>query len=124
MVRVTTYFAVWLVAVGAVLIARFTALSGTPTGTRVPLAVGVMLFTFVMFGSASIYERRRLALRSGLRGSGLFGYLRGWIKSGFVEFSTDGLRIPFQAEREFSRFQRFSETSLALLVLIIPLLLF
>jgi hypothetical protein len=99
-------------------------LRATSTEARLPLAFGVMFFTFVTFTCASLYERRKLALLCGLRGSGLFGYLRGWIKSGSVEFATDGLRIPFHAEREFKMFQRLSATSFALLLLIVPLLLF
>lgn len=68
---------------------------------RVPIAFGYVAVSVVFVSAVDFYARRRLIRRAGLAGRGLFGRLRGWMKTGAVEFAADGRQPPPGAEREF-----------------------
>src|SRR5947209_20253384 len=70
------------------------------------------------------YESRRLALLIGLRGRGVTGYLRGWLKTFAIEIVATDDQVPPQALREWLSFRRWSGYAFVSLVVWIPLLLF
>src|SRR5213083_939849 len=100
--RTAVYFGIWAAVVSAAVIVRFTALAGTTSETRFPLAIAVMVLTVAILAFGNIYESRRLALAAGLRGRGTLGYLRGSLKTANVELAVDGSkRVTKEAERQF-----------------------
>jgi len=122
--RIAAYFIVWGCVIAAAVIWRFAYLRGTSSDHRFPLAEFVMIATAVIFMSATMYESRRLALLIGLRGRGVTGYLRGWLKTFAIEIVATGPEVPPQALREWLSFRRWSGYAFVSLVVWIPLLLF
>jgi hypothetical protein len=120
--RIAIYFGVWTMLVAAAVIIRFSVLAGTTRETRFPLAIAVMLLTFVFLAGANMYESRRLGLRGGLRGRGTFGYLRGWVKTAHVELALDDAQVPSEGERQFRLFRIASACAFASLIVVVPVL--
>lgn len=83
-----------------------------------------MIATAVFFMSATMYESRRLAVLVGVRGRGVSGYLRGWLKTVAIEIAASDDQVPPEALREWLRFRRWSGYAFASLIVWIPLLLF
>jgi hypothetical protein len=122
--RILAYFLAWLIVIGAIVVARFTAFSGTPSEERVGLALAAMFWSAVVVMGSHAYESRRLALRCGFRGRGTFGYLRGWLKTAFVELSANDDQVPPAALREWRVLRLGSGYIAASLIAVVPLLLF
>lgn len=108
--------------VAAAVIIRFLLLAGTTSETRFPLAIAVMLLTFVILAAANVYESRRLALRGGLSGRGTLGDLRGWAKTVHVELALDDSQVPSDAVKEFRLFRIASACAFAILMVVVPVL--
>jgi len=124
MPRIAAYFILWNTGVGIALILRFSRFGGSDSDARFALALGVMLFTALLFATAGVYESRRLVPKVGRRGSGTFAYLRGWIKSVAPEFALDDSMIPGQVAREYRIFRLGSMYAIVSLLIVIPVLIF
>jgi hypothetical protein len=122
--RITIYTVVWVTIIATILLVRFLAFSGTPRDKRLPLAITYIVLLMLFLGITSIYERRRLILRSGRRGRGTFGYLRGWIRTTGTEFALDTPNGDSPAERELSLFNRFMTYLFTSMLVVVPLLMF
>jgi hypothetical protein len=122
--RIAIYFGAWATLVAGAVIIRFTALAGTTSERRFPLAIALMLLTFVVLAGANIYESRRIALLGGLHGQDTFGYLRGWVKTAHVELAVHDSQVPSEAARQFRAFRVVSLYAFASLMVVIPVLVF
>ncbi|MEO8035055.1 MAG: hypothetical protein ABI837_11540 [Acidobacteriota bacterium] len=122
--RILSYFLAWLLVIGTLVIARFTVFSGTASDDRFALAVGAMAWTAAVLMGSHAYESRRLALLCNLRGRGALGYLRGWVKSAFVEVALNDDHVPSAALREWRLLRLGSGYVFFSLIIVIPVLLF
>jgi hypothetical protein len=85
--RRRNYFAGWAVLTLAAFGSRYLLFPGAEERFRLGVTY-LVTFGFAL-GIVSTYEHRRLVVDSGWRGSGVFGYLRGWVKTTAAEFAAD-----------------------------------
>ena len=104
--RLRLYIVIWLGVATIVLAIRFTTLRYVSADERLMLVIAYLLLVGVLLATSKTYESRRLILRSGWRGRGLFGYIRGWIKTTNVEFAADTPSVNREGERELLIFNR------------------
>jgi len=122
--RATKYAIGWIAATAVLLTARFTVFVGTSSEQRLPLAVAYVLLIVLFLGIAGTYERRRLIVRSGWRGRGTFGWLRGWVKTSAAELAADTPRVNPRSEHDLTVFNRFATWVVLTIVLVVALLVF
>jgi hypothetical protein len=126
--RLQKYALVWAIVAAVALVLRYTAFAGTRSDDRFLLAAAYMM-TVVLLMTAHVFESSRLARAARLRGRGVFGRLRGWMKTSFLELALDepdehtpkALR---DAVREYSTFRRWTTPFFVASAVIVALLIF
>jgi hypothetical protein len=122
--RAAKYVIACLAFTGVILGIRFTVFNNVSSERRLPLALAYILLLAFFLGIAGTYERRQLIVRSGWRGRGTFGYLRGWIKTSAAELTADTPLVNPQSERDLIVFNRFAAWAFGSTIIVVPLLLF
>jgi hypothetical protein len=97
--RLAGYGAAWLVMLATMALV-----------IRDPFDRGVtfLLTALVLLGATTVHERRRFMRRTGTRGRGVFGQLRGWIRATDRNFVVDPRHEHGAAAQELLRFDRFA----------------
>ena len=104
----------------AAFVLRYSFLPGAEERFRL-VAAYLVTFGFAL-GIVSTYERRRLVVDSGWRGSGVFGYLRGWVKTSVAEFAADSPTVNLEAEQDLRLFNRLAAWLFGSLIVVLALL--